>query len=70
MHIMNRLELTIGPHCFSFCDKADAQRVAAAERSMTDGAKNARKTSLSNRKEQDDANLIADGPQYGAGMAE
>lgn len=44
MQIMKVLNLIIGQNCYNFCIEADARRVEIAERSMTDAAKEARKT--------------------------
>ncbi|EZA59727.1 hypothetical protein X777_16376 [Ooceraea biroi] len=48
----------------------DARRVEIAERSMTDAAKEARTTAISQRKEAEETDVTLEGQLYGAGIAE
>jgi len=44
MEIMQVLEMLISYNCYNFCMEADAQRIKAAERSLTEAAKKVRRT--------------------------
>lgn len=70
MKIMEQLGLTIGPNCYNFCVEADARRIKFSERSLTDGAREARQSLKSARKEEEDSNMDKDGQMYGAGIAD
>lgn len=64
MQIMKVLNLTIGQNCYNFCVEADARRVEIAERSMTDAAKETRKTAISQKKETEVTNVNLEGQLY------
>ncbi|KYN18098.1 hypothetical protein ALC57_09606, partial [Trachymyrmex cornetzi] len=66
MEIMQMLQITVGHNCYNFCVEADAHRVKAAERSLTDVAKDAR----SSRKAEEEENINVEGQLYGPGIAE
>lgn len=70
MKVMEVLSLAIGPSCYYFCANADARRVKFAERSLTEEAKEARRESMSTRKEADEAAEFLEGQLYGAGIAD
>lgn len=70
MEIMKVLGMAIGPNCYNFCVEADELRVAQAERSMSDAVKEARSSSRSSRKEEEEENLAVEGQLYGAGIAD
>ncbi|XP_012235069.2 uncharacterized protein [Linepithema humile] len=70
MEIMEVLNLCVGPNCYNFCEEADARRIKAAEHSLTDAAKEARKSLLSTKKKADEADTEVEGQLYGAGIAD
>jgi len=70
MEIMQLLEMKIGPTCYNFCLEADSRRVQAAEKKMTDAAKEARRALLSTRKDLDELDNDKEGQLYGAGIAD
>lgn len=67
MEIMQVLNLSMSYNYYNFYTEADAKRVKAAKRSMSDAAQGLSKTS---RKEEEDANIDLEGQLYGAGIAE
>ncbi|XP_026827639.1 uncharacterized protein LOC113562403 [Ooceraea biroi] len=70
MEVMQVMQLTVGHNCYNFCVKTDARRVKAAERSLTDAAKDARRASRSSKKKEEEENINLEGQLYGAGIAE
>lgn len=54
---------------YNYCVEVDELRVAQAERSLSNTAKEARSRSRS-RKEEEEINLAAEGQLYGAGIAD
>ena len=70
MEIMQVLNLTIGSTCYNFCIEADELRIRAAERAMTEEAKEARRQQISNRKATNDKDVNLEGQLYGAGIAD
>ncbi|XP_011864444.1 PREDICTED: uncharacterized protein LOC105560177, partial [Vollenhovia emeryi] len=70
MEIMQVLHMPIGTNCYNFCAQTDARRVMAAERSLTDAAKEARKALTSNRKEAEKTEVDVEGQLYDAGIAD
>lgn len=70
MQVMKQLGITIGQNCYNFCLEADATRIKQSERSLTDEAKEARRSSTSSRKDEEHENLNLEGQLYGAGIAD
>lgn len=70
LRIMKVLEMDVGVQSYNFCREADAKRVAHAERSLTDEAKEARSNTKSFRKEEEEENLNIEGQLYGPGIAD
>lgn len=61
MKIVQVMQLTVGHNYYNFCVVADARRVKAAERSLTEAAKNARRTSRSSKKKEEEENNNLEG---------
>lgn len=59
--VMRVLHITIGSACYNFCLEADAMRIKLSERSLTDAAKEARRSSTSSRKQLDEENFNLEG---------
>lgn len=55
--VLEVMGVKIGPNCYNFCTKSDATRIAKAERSMSNQAKDARKANLAARREENEADL-------------
>lgn len=70
LHIMEALELDVGPRAYNFCIESDAKRVQADERSLTDAAKEARSSTKSVRKDLENEYSNLEGQVYGAGIAD
>lgn len=68
--VYDALGLTVGRNLFDFCMESDANRIKAAERSISDIEKQARRSITSSRKELEDQNTALEGQLYGAGIAE
>lgn len=62
--------MKIGPNLYNLCSEIDSKRIAAAEKSMSDAAKNARMDLTSIRKEQQEQDVDLEGQLYGAGIAD
>jgi len=59
MQIVKVLGLFVGPTCYNFCEKSDAQRINFTERSISEQAKETRKSMLSSREELDDTRMYS-----------
>jgi len=70
MRLMQVLGMKIGPNCYNFCVEADEHRIKLSERSLTEGAKKARMSLKSFRKEEEEASINIEGQMYGAGIAD
>lgn len=70
LQIMKVLNLKIGRNCYEFCEEHDAVRVKKAEKSLTEETKEARRSLLAIRKEADEADELAEGQLYGAGIVD
>lgn len=70
MQVMKELGLGFGPNCYNFCSDADATRITHSERSLSAEAQEARRASLSSRKDQEQENMKLEGQLYGAGIAD
>ena len=68
--IYDALGITVGRHLFDFCMESDSNRIKAAERSLSDVTKSARRSLISARKKLEDENTTLEGQLYGAGIAE
>ena len=63
-------ELPVGRESYNFLRERDEQRVKLADRSLTDGSKNARKEAMSIRKIVNINEMDAEGMMYGPGIAD
>ena len=70
MHIMQTLNLPISQSCFTFCVQADNYRIQRTEDSMTEAAREARRSGISARKLTNGEGIHAGGVLYGAGFAD
>jgi len=70
MQVMNQLGITIGQNCYNFCCEADTTRIAQSEYSLIEEAKEARRASLSSRKNQEQENVQLEGRLYGPDIAD
>ncbi|XP_011252143.1 uncharacterized protein LOC105248831 [Camponotus floridanus] len=68
--IYDTLGLTTGPNFYDFCLETDAERIKAAERSISNVAKEARRGILASRKDEEEQSTALEGQLYGAGIAE
>ncbi|XP_051170528.1 uncharacterized protein LOC127287569 [Leptopilina boulardi] len=68
--IYDALGMTVGRFLLDFCMESDANRIKAAEHSISEVEKMARRSITSSRKEQEDQNSNLEGQLYGAGIAE
>ncbi|KYM97005.1 hypothetical protein ALC62_12318 [Cyphomyrmex costatus] len=68
--IYDALGIIVGRSLFDFCMESDANRIKAAERSISEKSKTARRSLTLSRKEQEDQNTNLEGQLYGAGIAE
>ncbi|EFN67718.1 hypothetical protein EAG_07647 [Camponotus floridanus] len=68
--VLEVIGMKIGPNCYNFCMESDAIRIAKAERSMSDQAKDARRANLAARREENEADLNVEEQLYGAGIAD
>lgn len=70
LEIMKVLNLQISRNCYKFCEEHDAARVKKAEKRFTEEAKKAQRSLLAVKKEADEADELAEGQLYGAGIAD
>lgn len=70
MQIMRVLQLEIGTICHDFCKLADTERVERAEARLTEGAKEARRSSMAARKHTQNLKMNVEGLLYGPGIAD
>ena len=68
--VYDTLGLSVGRNLYDFCLESDENRIKAAEHSLSDAAKNARRSITSMRKELEETNTTTEGQLYGAGIAE
>jgi len=69
--VLEVMGVKIRPNCNNFCTESDATpRIAKAERSMSDQAKDARRANLAARREENKADLNVEGQLYGAGITD
>jgi len=68
--VYDTLGLTTGPNLYDFCLETDAERIKAAERTISDVAKEARRGILASRKDEEEQSTALEGQLYGAGIAE
>lgn len=70
LHIMEAMDLEIGPNSYEMCMEIDKQRIKLAERSLSDRVKEARIAARSSRKEMQEQEDNLEGQLYGAGIAD
>jgi len=70
MDIMQTLNLPISQSCYDFCIKADNYRIQRAEVSITEAAREARRSGVSAHKLANEEEIDAEGILYGAGIAD
>ncbi|GAB0089480.1 hypothetical protein DMENIID0001_040250 [Sergentomyia squamirostris] len=70
MDVMQKLDILIGPNCYNFCHKADSTRIQLSLKSLSEKAKETRRSKLSARKGEEQHNLNMEGQLYGAGIAD
>lgn len=70
MQVMKQLGIIIGLNCYNFCCEADATRITQSERSLSEEAKEARRASISSRKDEEQENVQSEGQLYSAGIAD
>ncbi|XP_011685181.1 PREDICTED: uncharacterized protein LOC105448356 [Wasmannia auropunctata] len=68
--VYDALGLTVGRNLYDFCLESDENRIKAAKHSLSDIAKEARRSITSTRKELEEQNTAVEGQLYGAGIAE
>ncbi|KYM98778.1 hypothetical protein ALC62_10506 [Cyphomyrmex costatus] len=69
-HIIEVMGMKIGPKSYELCMELDEKRIQKAERSMTEGAKQARIDQMSIRKAKRQQEIDEEGQLYGAGIAD
>lgn len=68
--IMQTLNLPISQSCYDFCIKADNYRIQRAEVSITEAAREARRSGVSVHKLANEEEIDAEGILYGVGIAD
>lgn len=70
LHIIEVMGMKIGPNSYNLCVEVDEKRIKKAEKSISDGAKQARLDLKSMRKEKEELEVDLEGQLYGAGIAD
>ncbi|KYN18206.1 hypothetical protein ALC57_09489, partial [Trachymyrmex cornetzi] len=70
LYIFETMKMKIGLNSYQLCTEVDEKRVQKAERSLSDGAKQARIDLKTGRKEKEDEEMELEGQLYGAGIAD
>lgn len=70
LHVIEVMGMKIGTNSFNLCVEVDEKRIKKAEKSISDGAKQARLDLKSMRKEKEELEVDLEGQLYGAGIAD